>query len=165
MLLLVYATVILFCFIVFRSWRAVLCAVLPLILTSILAQALMVWLHIGVKVATLPVMALGVGIGVDYALYVLGIVMKQLRAGASLSDAYHRTLLFTGKVVLLTGFTLAAGCGDLELRADQIPGRHGPAALLHVPVEHAGRHGAAALAGLFPAAAAAVFKHSPKSGA
>jgi uncharacterized protein len=109
MLLLVYATVILFCSIVFRSWRAVLCAVLPLILTSILAQALMVWLHIGIKVATLPVMALGIGIGVDYALYVLGIVMKQLRAGATLSQAYHRTLLFTGKVVLLTGFTLAGG--------------------------------------------------------
>jgi len=109
MLALVYSTVILFCFIVFRSWRAVLCAVLPLILTSILAQALMVMLGIGVKVATLPVMALGVGIGVDYALYVLGIVIKQLRAGATLSYAYHRTLLFTGKVVLLTGFTLAAG--------------------------------------------------------
>ncbi len=109
MLVLVYATVIAFCFLVFRSWRAVLCAVLPLALTSILAQALMVWLGIGIKVATLPVMALGVGIGVDYALYVLGIVMKQLRSGASLSEAYHRTLLFTGKVVLLTGFTLAAG--------------------------------------------------------
>ncbi len=109
MLVLVYATVIFFCFIVFRSWRAVLCAVLPLVLTSILAQALMVWLNIGIKVATLPVMALGVGIGVDYALYVLGIVMKQRRAGATLSEAYHRTLLFTGKVVLLTGFTLAAG--------------------------------------------------------
>jgi predicted RND superfamily exporter protein len=109
MLLLVYGTVILFCFIVFRSWRAVLCAVLPLILTSILAQALMVWFGIGVKVATLPVIALGVGIGVDYALYVLGIVIKLLRSGASLSEAYHRTLLFTGKVVLLTGFTLAAG--------------------------------------------------------
>jgi uncharacterized protein len=109
MLLLVYATVIIFCFIVFRSWRAVLCAVLPLILTSILAEALMVWLGIGIKVATLPVIALGVGIGVDYALYVLGIVIKQLRAGATLSEAYHRTLLFTGKVVMLTGFTLATG--------------------------------------------------------
>ncbi len=109
MLALVYATVLVFCFIVFRSWRAVLCAVLPLVLTSILAQALMVWLGIGIKVATLPVMALGVGIGVDYALYVLGIVIKQLRDGATLSQAYHRTLLFTGKVVLLTGFTLAAG--------------------------------------------------------
>ncbi len=109
MLYLVYAAVILFCFITFRSWRAVLCAVLPLILTSILAQALMVVLGIGIKVATLPVIALGVGIGVDYALYVLSIVLKHLRAGESLSTAYHSTLIFTGKVVLLTGFTLAAG--------------------------------------------------------
>ncbi len=109
MLALVYSVVIFFCFVVFMSWRAVLCAVIPLIVTSILAQALMVMLGIGIKVATLPVIALGVGIGVDYALYVLGIVIKQLRVGASLSDAYHRTLLFTGRVVLLTGFTLAAG--------------------------------------------------------
>ncbi len=109
MLYLVYAAVTIFCLITFRSWRALICAVLPLILTSILAQALMVVLGIGIKVATLPVIALGVGIGVDYALYVLSIVLKQLRAGATLSEAYHRTLLFTGKVVLLTGFTLAAG--------------------------------------------------------
>lgn len=109
MLYLVYAAVIIFCFVTFRSWRAVLCAVLPLILTSVLAQALMVWLGIGIKVATLPVIALGVGIGVDYALYVLSVVLKHQRAGASLSLAFHRTLLFTGRVVLLTGFTLAAG--------------------------------------------------------
>ncbi len=109
MLVLVYLAVVIFCFITFRSWRAVLCAVLPLILTSILAQALMVWLNIGIKVATLPVTALGVGIGVDYALYVLSIMLKQLRHGASLSSAYHHTLLFTGRVVLLTGFTLATG--------------------------------------------------------
>jgi predicted RND superfamily exporter protein len=69
----------------------------------------MVCLHIGIKVATLPVVALGVGIGVDYALYVLSILLKQMRAGASLSEAYYRTLLFTGKVVLLTGCTLALG--------------------------------------------------------
>jgi predicted RND superfamily exporter protein len=111
MLYLVYGAVIIFCFITFRSWRAVLCAVLPLMLTSALAQALMVWLGIGTKVATLPVIALGVGIGVDYALYVLSIVLRQLRQGATLSQAYHHTLLFTGRVVLLTGATLAAGVG------------------------------------------------------
>jgi predicted RND superfamily exporter protein len=109
MIYLVYAAVIIFCFVAFRSWRAVLCAVLPLILTSVLSQALMVWLGIGIKVATLPVIALGVGIGVDYALYVLSIMLKHLRAGASLSEAYYRTLIFTGKVVILTGFTLSAG--------------------------------------------------------
>jgi predicted RND superfamily exporter protein len=106
MLLLVYAAVVVLAFITFRSWRAVLCAVLPLMLTSILCEALMVWLGIGVKVATLPVIALGVGIGVDYALYVLSVTLANQRKGMSLSDAYRQALEFTGKVVVLTGVTL-----------------------------------------------------------
>ena len=69
----------------------------------------MVVLGMGVKVATLPVIALGVGIGVDYALYVLSVTMTWLRQGATLSEAYYRALLFTGKVVMLTGVTLAIG--------------------------------------------------------
>jgi uncharacterized protein len=109
MLFLVYGAVVMLCFITFRSWRAVLVAVLPLMLTSMLAEALMVGLGMGVKVATLPVVALGVGIGVDYALYILSVTLAQLREGRSLSQAYHRALLFTGKVVLFTGLTLAAG--------------------------------------------------------
>jgi uncharacterized protein len=109
MLLWVYGAVILLCLATFRSWRAVLCAVLPLMLTSVLCEALMVHLGIGVKVATLPVIALGVGIGVDYALYVMSIMLSQLRTGASLSTAYYKALLFTGKVVMLTGVTLAVG--------------------------------------------------------
>jgi predicted RND superfamily exporter protein len=109
MLLLVYGAVVLLAFVTFRSWRAVVVAVLPLVVTSFLAEALMVALGMGVKVATLPVIALGVGIGVDYALYILSITLAQLRIGKSLSEAYHRALLFTGKVVMLTGFTLAVG--------------------------------------------------------
>lgn len=106
MLYLVYLAVILICFITFRSWRAVVCAIVPLMVTSLLAEALMVWLNIGVKVATLPVIALGVGVGVDYALYVMAMVLVQLRQGASLSQAYYQALVSTGKVVLLTGVTL-----------------------------------------------------------
>ncbi|MFZ4288188.1 efflux RND transporter permease subunit [Variovorax sp. HJSM1_2] len=109
MLLLVYSAVVLLCFITYRSWRAVVVAVLPLVLTSVLAEALMVVLGMGVKVATLPVIALGVGIGVDYALYILSVTLASLRAGNSLSVSYHRALLFTGKVVMLTGITLAVG--------------------------------------------------------
>ncbi|WP_342119409.1 efflux RND transporter permease subunit [Pseudoduganella sp. OTU4001] len=109
MLLYVYAAVVALCFITFRSWRAVLVAVLPLLLTSILCEALMVALGMGVKVATLPVIALGVGIGVDYALYLLSVQLAQQRAGASLGDAYRHAVQFTGKVVGLVGITLAAG--------------------------------------------------------
>jgi len=109
MLLLVYAAVIILAFVTFRSWRGVVCAVIPLMLTSILCEALMVALGIGVKVATLPVVALGVGIGVDYALYVLTVTLARLREGMSLSQAYYCALLFTGRVVVLTGITLAIG--------------------------------------------------------
>jgi len=109
MLFYVYGAVILLCFVTFRSWRAVVVAVVPLMLTSILCEALMVWLGIGVKVATLPVIALGVGIGVDYALYLLSIQLAQQRAGVPLVQAYRHAVQFTGKVVALVGITLAAG--------------------------------------------------------
>lgn len=107
----VYGAVIILCWITFRSWRAVVAAVLPLVLTSILCESLMVMFGMGVKVATLPVIALGVGIGVDYALYVLSVILAYMRAGESLSKAYYGALLFTGRVVLLTGATLAIGVG------------------------------------------------------
>lgn len=108
-LLAVYAAVILLCVIVFRSWRAVICAVIPLVLTSMMAEALMVTLGIGVKVATLPVVALGVGIGVDYALYNLSVMLSCMRAGQLLTEAYRSAMKFTGRVVLFTGLTLALG--------------------------------------------------------
>ena len=111
MLLMVYGAVVVLCFVTFRSWKAVVVAVLPLVVTSFLAEALMVALGMGVKVATLPVIALGVGIGVDYALYVLSVTLARLRAGDSLADAYAHALQFTGRVVMLTGVTLALAVG------------------------------------------------------
>lgn len=115
MLFWVYGVVSLLCLVTFRSWRATVCAVIPLALTSILCEALMVWLGMGVKVATLPVIALGVGIGVDYALYVMSIMIAQLRKGANLTTAYYAALISTGRVVMLTGITLAIGVGTWML--------------------------------------------------
>jgi predicted RND superfamily exporter protein len=107
----VYGAVALLCWITFRSWRATLAAMLPLVLTSVLCEALMVMLGMGVKVATLPVIALGVGIGVDYALYVMAVMLQRLRRGDSVDAAYRAALRFTGRVVLLTGMTLALAVG------------------------------------------------------
>ena len=109
MLFYVYGAVILLCMLTFRSVPGVICAVLPLMLTSLLCEALMVWLGMGVKVATLPVIALGVGIGVDYALYVLTVILAKEKQGMDLTTAYYETLNFTGRVVALIGVTLAAG--------------------------------------------------------
>ncbi|HMM77431.1 MAG TPA: MMPL family transporter [Gammaproteobacteria bacterium] len=109
MVLYVYAAVIALCMLTFRSWRATVVAILPLMMTSILCEALMTLLGIGVKVATLPVISLGVGIGVDYALYLLAIQLAHQRRGHSLRLAYLESLNFTGKIVALVGVTLAIG--------------------------------------------------------
>lgn len=109
MLFLVYGVVIVLCFIAFRSWRPVVCIILPLILTSLLCEALMTVLGIGIKVATLPVIALGVGIGVDYGVYIYAKFEKYMKDGLNLKDAYLATLTSTGRAVLFTGVTLAIG--------------------------------------------------------
>jgi predicted RND superfamily exporter protein len=109
MLLLVYGVVGLLCFFAFRSWRPVVCIMLPLVLTSFLCEALMTLLGIGIKVATLPVIALGVGIGVDYGVYLWAKFEKYLKEGKSLQQAYLATLTSTGRAVLFTGMTLAIG--------------------------------------------------------
>ncbi|MFK5947849.1 MAG: MMPL family transporter [Methylococcales bacterium] len=111
MLLWVYAVVALLCLITFRSIRTVVCIILPLALTSLLCQALMAYLNIGVKVATLPVIALGVGIGVDYGIYIYTKLQTYLDQGHCLKDAYFNTLKTTGKAVAFTGLTLGIGVG------------------------------------------------------
>ena len=109
MLLWVYSIVIIICLITFRSGRIVICIITPLILTSIMSQGLMGILGIGVKVATLPVIALGVGIGVDYGIYIFSKVKEALGQGKSLYMTYRYALNQTGKAVAFTGITLAIG--------------------------------------------------------
>ncbi|MGX5914067.1 efflux RND transporter permease subunit [Aliidiomarina sp. Khilg15.8] len=109
MLVWVYGVVIALCLITFRSIRTVLCIVLPLMFTTIMSQALMSMLGIGIKVATLPVIALGVGIGVDYGIYIYSKMREALRDGMSLTESYEYALSKTGKAVAFTGLTLAIG--------------------------------------------------------
>lgn len=109
MYLAVYGATALLCLATFRSVRATLVAMIPLVMTTIICKALMVWMGIGLKVATLPVIAVGVGVGVDYALYLLSVQLAMQRRGATLAQAYRKSLDFTGRVVALVGLTMAAG--------------------------------------------------------
>ncbi len=69
----------------------------------------MVLLGIGIKVATLPVIALGVGIGVDYGIYIYSRMEHYLLLGYDIGEAYKHTLRSAGRAVILTGLTLSAG--------------------------------------------------------
>ncbi|MCH6572396.1 MAG: MMPL family transporter, partial [Proteobacteria bacterium] len=99
----------LLCWATFRSERAVLCIVVPLGLVSLLAYALMAFLEIGLKVNTLPVVALGVGVGVDYGIYIFSRLQEYLRRGETLHAAFLETLSVTGNGVVFTAVTLGIG--------------------------------------------------------
>jgi predicted RND superfamily exporter protein len=109
MLLLVYAVVTIMVFLTFRNLKAVVCIMVPLSITSMLCEAVMAQLGIGVKVATLPVIALGVGIGVDYGIYIYSRLEHYLLLGYDIREAYKLTLSSAGRAVIFTGLTLSAG--------------------------------------------------------
>ncbi len=112
-----YAAIIALCLISFRSWRATICVVLPLAIVSDLAYALMVYLQIGLKTSTLPVVALGVGIGVDYGIYLCSSLLEKLREGKSFEDALCESFATMGTSVVFTGFALAIGVGTWAFSA------------------------------------------------
>ncbi|HSC13254.1 MAG TPA: MMPL family transporter [Rhodanobacteraceae bacterium] len=87
MLYLLYAAVFVMCLLSFRSPLAALCIVLPLVLVTELGHSLMVQLDIGKKVNTLTVLALGVGIGVDYAIYIFARMHEAMTFRAEFSAA------------------------------------------------------------------------------
>jgi predicted RND superfamily exporter protein len=123
MLIYVYAAIIILCLATFRTVMGTLCIVLPLVLVSYLAYSLMAYMGIGLKVNTLPVVALGVGIGVDYGIYIFSRMRGFMLQGMNLDEAYLRTLRLTGKAVFFTAMTLAAGVGTwlfsaLQFQAD-----------------------------------------------
>jgi predicted RND superfamily exporter protein len=123
MLYLLYAAVFLMCLISFRNPLAALCIVLPLVLVTELGHSLMVELDIGKKVNTLTVLALGVGIGVDYAIYIFARMRESLKQGRPLTESYFIALKTTGIAIFYTALTLAVGVGtwvfsELKFQAD-----------------------------------------------
>ncbi|MCK5499009.1 MAG: MMPL family transporter [Gammaproteobacteria bacterium] len=119
----VFSAIIILCLLTFRSARGTLCIVIPLALVSLLAYALMTILEIGLKVNTLPVVALGVGVGVDYGIYIYSRLVSIMEEGQSLTDAYMLTLKISGAGVIFTGVALATGVGTwifspLKFQAD-----------------------------------------------
>jgi predicted RND superfamily exporter protein len=123
MLYLLYAAVFLMCVLSFKNPLAAACIVLPLILVTALGEALMVELSIGLKVNTLTVVALGVGIGVDYAIYIFARMRELMLQGKGLSQSYFEALKTTGIAIFYTALTLAVGVAtwifsELKFQAD-----------------------------------------------
>lgn len=119
----VHLTLLLFVWISFRSLAAVVCIIAPLVLCSLLTYGGMATIGVGMKAATLPVAAFGVGIGVDDGIYLWSILVVYLRQGMPLRDAYFQALRHTGKAVVFTSLSLIVAVftwlfSQLQFQAD-----------------------------------------------
>lgn len=118
MLVAIFGAISLLCLITFRSWRAALCIIIPLTLVSILCNALMPILGIGLKVATLPVIALGVGVGVDYGIYLFERIQHEMEhLGSDLRTAFYEAMCQRGTAAVFTAITMSIGVGTWALSA------------------------------------------------
>ncbi len=117
MLLMLFGAISLLVYMEFRSVLAVLCIVVPLSIAAVLCNALMAMMDIGLKVATLPVIALGVGVGVDYGLYLFERMKLRLEAGHSLEEAFHTALQQRGTAAIFTAVTMSVSVGTWAFSA------------------------------------------------
>jgi uncharacterized protein len=104
----VHLTLLLFVWVSFQSVASVIAIIAPLVLCSLLTYGFMTVVGIGMKAATLPVAAFGVGIGVDGGIYLWSVLARHLEAGQSLREAYVNALRHTGKAVMFTSLSLVA---------------------------------------------------------
>ncbi|MFZ3033229.1 MAG: MMPL family transporter [Parvibaculum sp.] len=109
MMLWVYVVIIALVTLTYRDWRAVVACCLPLTFATFFGYWFMEVLQIGLTIATLPVMVLAVGIGVDYAFYIYNRIQYHLAEGRHITECFQMALLETGMATFFTAITLAIG--------------------------------------------------------
>jgi predicted RND superfamily exporter protein len=102
----VHLTLLVFVWLSFQSVVSVIAVITPLVLCSLLTYGFMATVGLGMKAATLPVAAFGVGIGVDGGIYLWSVLARYLGAGQPLREAYFQALRHTGKAVIFTSLSL-----------------------------------------------------------
>jgi predicted RND superfamily exporter protein len=109
MMLYVYAAILILVFLAYRDVRAMIACCVPLAVGTFIGYWFMKELNIGLTVATLPVMVLAVGIGVDYAFYIYNRLQLHLGQGFTIFEAMEKALAFEAMATIFTAITLAAG--------------------------------------------------------
>jgi len=125
MLLAIFGALAVLCLLTFRSLKATLCVLVPLTIVSIFCNALMAMLGIGLKVATLPVIALGVGVGVDYGIYLFERIQHEMREGRNFQDAFYEAMRTRGTAAVFTAITMSVAVGTWTLSALKFQGDMG----------------------------------------
>ena len=95
-----------FCAIAYRTPQAGLFFLPLVLLSNTVTFAFMAVQGIGLNINTLPVAALGIGLGVDYAFYIADRIKERYDAGGSVEDSIHYALRRAGRGVIVTALTM-----------------------------------------------------------
>ncbi|MBI3247772.1 MAG: MMPL family transporter [Deltaproteobacteria bacterium] len=107
-LYLVLATVFVLSFLTYRSVLGALIVMIPSIVAQPLTEAIMYWTSIDMNINSLPIAAIGIGIGIDYGYYVLSRITEEYGRFRDFDQAIEEALMTTGRAILFTGTTLTA---------------------------------------------------------
>jgi len=94
------------CAITYKSMGAGLFFLPLILLSNVLTFAFMHWQNIGMNINTLPIAALGIGLGVDYAFYIVDRIKERFEETSNLVDSVSFGLMTAGRGVLITGITM-----------------------------------------------------------
>jgi len=108
-LIAIFSSTYLLCLFAYRSFKAAVILIIPLLAAQVLSELLMLLLHIDLNINSLPVAAIGVGLGIDYGIYLLSRLREEVLAGNDFNVARFVALSTTGKVILFTAFNLSVG--------------------------------------------------------
>ena len=71
-----------------------------------MTYAFMAWKGVGLNISSLPLAALGVGLGVDYGIYMLDRIKEEYAARGDVMEAMHKALSTSGNAILITALTM-----------------------------------------------------------
>lgn len=97
------------CSLAYRSVVAALILLVPVNLANMMLTAYMVMSGLGLDVNSLPILAIGIGVGIDYGIYQLSRICEEYRGAQDIGEAIHRALLTCGKAILFTSVLMTIG--------------------------------------------------------
>ncbi len=103
---LIFAVVFILSFLTYWSVLGALIVMLPSIVAQPLTEAVMYLMGIDFNINSLPVAAIGIGIGIDYGYYVLSRIVEEYEVTRDFDEANRRALTTTGEAVMFTGLTI-----------------------------------------------------------
>ncbi len=118
--LLIFAFVMLF----YTSWHAGLMMLLAMLFATTLTYAYMGLAGLNIDINTVPVIAVGIGVGIDYSIYMMDRIREEMAKRGRLPEAVRHAIATTGMAISFTAVTLMAGIimwvilSDLRFQSD-----------------------------------------------